>query len=70
MSAAGAVAFALFLAGIALGLAQLWGQVFAPETFLKLAITDGALFVVVVAWMVIARERRDSERLRKDRRLG
>ncbi|THD47212.1 MAG: hypothetical protein E7774_04990 [Bradyrhizobium sp.] len=70
MSAPGAVAFALFLAGIALGLAQLWGQIFTPETFLKLAITDGALFVVVVAWMVIVRERRDSERLRKDRRLG
>ncbi len=65
-----ALAFGLFLIGIALGLAQLWGQVFAPETFLKLAITDGALFVVVVAWMVIVRERRESERLRKDRRLG
>jgi uncharacterized membrane protein len=65
-----AFAFGLFLIGIALGLAQLWGQVFAPETFLKLAITDGALFVVVVAWMVIVRERRESERLRKDRRLG
>jgi uncharacterized membrane protein len=65
-----AFAFGLFLIGVALGLAQLWGQVFAPETFLKLAITDGALFVVVVAWMVIVRERRESERLRKDRRLG
>jgi uncharacterized membrane protein len=65
-----AFAFGLFLIGVALGLAQLWGQIFAPETFLKLAITDGALFVVVVAWMVIVRERRESERLRKDRRLG
>ncbi len=65
-----AFAFGLFLIGVALGLAQLWGQVFAPETFLKLAITDGALFVVIVAWMVIVRERRESERLRKDRRLG
>jgi hypothetical protein len=70
MSPPVAFAFGLFLIGIALGLAQLWGQVFAPETFLKLAITDGALFVVVVAWMVIVRERRESERLRKDRRLG
>jgi hypothetical protein len=65
-----AFAFGLFLIGVALGLAQLWGQVFAPETFLKLAIADGALFVVIVAWMVIVRERRESERLRKDRRLG
>ena len=70
MSPPVAFAFGLFLIGIALGLAQLWGQVFAPETFLKLAITDGALFVVIVAWMVIVRERRESERLRKDRRLG
>jgi uncharacterized membrane protein len=70
MSPPVAFAFGLFLIGVALGLAQLWGQVFAPETFLKLAITDGALFVVVVAWMVIVRERRESERLRKDRRLG
>lgn len=69
MSAPVAVAFALFLVGVALGLAQLWGQVLAPETFLKLAITDGALIVVILAWMVVVRERRDSERLRKDRRL-
>jgi Mn2+/Fe2+ NRAMP family transporter len=70
MSAPATIAFGLFFIGVALGLAQLWGQIFAPETFFKLAITDGALFVVVIAWMVVVRERRDSDRLRKDRRLG
>ena len=69
MNAAGFVAFALFLAGAALFLAQLWLQVWLPETFLKLAATDGVLFVVAVVVAFLARERRESERLRNNREL-
>ncbi len=69
MNAAGIVAFALFLVGAALFLAQLWLQVWQPETFLKLAATDGVLFVVAVVVAFLARERRESERLRNNREL-
>jgi len=64
-----AVGFGLFLLGVAFGLAQLWLQIWTPETFLKLAVTDGALVVVALAWGFVVRERRESERLRKDKRL-
>ena len=49
MSAAASIAFALFIVGVAGGLAQLWLQVWSLDTFTKLAITDGALIVVALA---------------------
>jgi hypothetical protein len=69
MNAAGIVAFALFLAGAALFLAQLWLQVWPPETFFKLVATDGVLFAVAVVVAFLARERRESERLSNRREL-
>lgn len=63
-------AFALFLAGAAAALAQLWLRVWDPETFIKLMITDGVILVVVVAWGVIQRERRDTAHLRDKDRPG
>jgi len=69
MSPAAIVAFALFILGVAGGLAQLWLEIWSPDTFMKLAITDGALIVVALAWHFVAGERRASERLSKDRRL-
>ena len=69
MSASLALGLGLFLIGVALGLAQLWLQIWTPETFLKLAVTDGALIIVALAWWFVARERRESERLRRDERL-
>jgi hypothetical protein len=63
-------AFGLFLAGAAAALAQLWLQVWDPETFAKLMITDGVIFAVVVAWGVIQREKRETARLRDKNRLG
>jgi hypothetical protein len=63
-------AFALFLAGAAALLAQLWLRIWDPETFIKLMITDGVLLVVVVAWGVIQREKRDTARLRDKNRPG
>jgi len=69
MSAAAAIAFGLFIVGVAGGLAQLWLQIWSLDTFTKLAITDGALIVVVLAWHFVAAERRANERLSRDKRL-
>jgi len=69
MSRAALVGFALFILGVAGGLAQLWLQIWAPETFAKLAVTDGALIVVALAWHFVASERRANENLKRDRRL-
>lgn len=69
MSATAAVAFGLFILGVAGGLAQLWLQIWSLDTFTKLAITDGALIVVALAWHFVAAERRANERLSRDKRL-
>ena len=69
MSPAAAIAFGLFILGVAGGLAQLWLQMWSPDVFLKLAITDGALIVVALAWHFVASERRANERLSRDKRL-
>ena len=69
MSAAAAIAFGLFIVGVVGGLAQLWLQIWSLDTFTKLAITDGALIVVALAWHFVAAERRANERLSRDKRL-
>jgi hypothetical protein len=69
MSAAAVVAFGLFILGVAGGLAQLWLQIWSLDTFTKLAITDGALIVVALAWHFVAAERRANDRLSRDKRL-
>ena len=69
MSAASAIAFGLFIVGVAGSLAQLWLQIWSTDTFTKLAITDGALIVVALAWHFVAAERRAGDRLSRDKRL-
>jgi len=69
MSPAAMIAFGLFLLGVAAGLAQLWLQIWSTDIFAKLAIPDGALIVVALAWHFVAGERRASERLAKNKRL-
>jgi uncharacterized membrane-anchored protein len=69
MSAAAAIAFGLFVVGVAGGLAQLWLQIWSVDTFTKLAIANGALIVVALAWHFVAAERRANERLSRDKRL-
>ena len=61
--------FALFVAGAAAALAQLWLQVWPPEIFIKLMATDGMLLALIVAATFILRERRETERLRNRKRL-
>src|SRR6516164_8033083 len=62
--------FGLFLAAAAAGLAQLWLKVWDPQTFIKLMITLGVLFAIVLAWHLVVREKRDSERIRDRNKLG
>ena len=69
MSAAAAIAVGLFIVGVAGGVAQLWLQIWSPDTFMKLAIADGALIVVALAWHFVAAERRAGDRLSRDKRL-
>jgi hypothetical protein len=69
MSTAATIAFGLFVLGVAGGLAQLWLQIWSLDTFTKLAITDGALIVVALAWHFVAAKRRASERQSRDKRL-
>jgi hypothetical protein len=63
-------AFALFLVGATIGLGQLWLRLWPPDTFIKIMITVGVLFVVVIAWNLVARERRDNAKTRDRSRLG
>ncbi len=69
MSAAAAIAFGLFIVGVAGGLAQLWLQLWPLDTVTNLAITDGVLIVVALAWHFVAAERRAGEKLSRDKRL-
>ena len=62
--------FALFLLGAAIGLGQLWLGLWSPDTFMKIMITVGVLFAVVLAWNLVVRERRDNARTRDRSRLG
>ena len=63
-------AFALFLLGAAIGLGQLWLPLWAPDTFMKIMITVGILFAVVIAWNLVLRERRDNAKTHDRSRLG
>ena len=63
------IGFALFLIGAGLFLVQLWGEPFAPETFLKLIVTDAVLLGVLIVGAFVLRERAASDRLRDRREL-
>ena len=59
------LAFGLFLLGALVVLTQLWLQPWSPDIFVRVMITLGVLLAVVVAWHLVARERRDTARTRK-----
>lgn len=69
MSAPLLAGFVLVVAGAAALLAQVWLQLWSPEMFLKLMMTDGVLLALVVAAAFVLRERRETERLRDRKRL-
>jgi hypothetical protein len=69
MSPAVVLGFALFVAGAAVFLAQLWLQPWSPETFLKLMATDGVLLAITIVGAFVLRERRSTDRLRNRKDL-
>lgn len=69
MRIAAALAFALVVVGAGLALAQIWLAPWPYETFFKLIVSDGIVLALVAAAAFFLRERRETERLRNDRRL-
>jgi hypothetical protein len=63
-------AFGLFVAGAAIGLAQLWLRLWEPEAFCRLMLTAGVLLALVLAWGVVQRERRETAAARNKREPG
>ena len=57
------VCFVLFLLGVVMCLMQLWGEVWSPDTFAKLIITDGAVFVVSFVWAFLVKENKESQKI-------
>ncbi|HVY13275.1 MAG TPA: hypothetical protein VHB73_06910 [Alphaproteobacteria bacterium] len=58
--------FFLFFAGVAAFLAQMWAHVWSPAMFLKLIITDGALFAIVFVMAFLIKEHRESKKIGRD----
>ena len=53
---------ALFIAAVVVALAQLWLSAWSPAVFIKVEITIGALFSVLVAIWFTKREYKDYKR--------
>jgi hypothetical protein len=56
--------FLLFLAGITMGLLQLWFRIWSNETFFKIIVTDGAFFAISFVWAFLVKESRASEKIK------
>ena len=69
MSPAAIIGFALLLVGAAVFLAQLWLQLWSPETFFKLLATDGVLLALTIVGAFIVRERRASDKISNRKEL-
>lgn len=63
-------AFGLFVAGAAIGLAQLWLRPWDPEVFCRLMLTAGVLLALVLGWGLVLRERRETAATRNKREPG
>jgi hypothetical protein len=55
--------FLLFLAGVVLGLVQLWFMPWSNETFFKLIVTDIALFIVSLIAVFLIRDNKESKKI-------
>ena len=63
MKTSSTICFALFLAGVAVFLAQLWFSLWGPDLFVKILLTDGILFLVAFVVNFLLRENRQSEKI-------
>ncbi|MDP9128200.1 MAG: hypothetical protein M3N08_08085 [Pseudomonadota bacterium] len=63
------ICFLLFLAGVSLFLAQMWFQLWTPDLFFKIIVTDAALFVIGCVTAFLIKENRASDRTNKGNSL-
>jgi hypothetical protein len=59
----------LFVAAVLLGVVQLWFPVLTSNTFIKVELTLGAAFLVVVIVCIVIREYNEDKANRKGNRL-
>ena len=64
-----ALATALFVLGIVLGLIQLWFAPWSPALFLKLEMTVGALLIAILVVGFVVREYKEDKANRSGDRL-
>jgi Na+-driven multidrug efflux pump len=57
------ICFLLFLSCIALGLLQLWFNLWNAETFFKILVTDMALLAVCFIWSFLVKENKENKKI-------
>jgi hypothetical protein len=60
------ICLTIFVTWVAIALLQLWFDLLNGEIFLKLTITAGALFVVVLGVTLVVREYVDEKKMKDD----
>lgn len=60
------ICLVIFITWVIIALLQLWFDLLSGEIFLKLTITAGALFVVVLGISLVVREYIDEKKMKDD----
>jgi uncharacterized membrane protein YcjF (UPF0283 family) len=60
------ICLAIFVIWVVIALMQLWFDLLSGEIFLKLTLTAGALFVVVLGIALVVREYVEEKKLKDD----
>jgi hypothetical protein len=60
------ICLVIFVAWVIIALLQLWFDLLSGEIFLKLTLTAGALFVVVLGVSLVVREYIDEKKMKDD----
>lgn len=60
------ICLVIFVIWVIIALLQLWFDLLSGEVFLKLTITAGALFVVVLGIALVVREYIDEKKMKDD----
>jgi hypothetical protein len=66
MRAGAIICLVIFVTWVIIALLQLWFDLLSGEIFLKLTITAGALFVVVLGISLVVREYIDEKKMKDD----
>jgi hypothetical protein len=66
MRAGAIICLVIFVTWVIIALLQLWFDLLSGEIFLKLTLTAGALFVVVLGISLVVREYIDEKKMKDD----